>query len=91
MNNFKSIFFTLTITLISFSLLAQNETNSELYRLNTGIKSRSISFENPTGEPGMGGKASNKQLGVGRKGFPSKSIEPGETVVLCDIKSSGIV
>jgi len=91
MNNFKSIFFTLTITLISFSLLAQNETNSELYRLNTGIKSRSISFENPTGEPGMGGKASNKQLGVGRKGFPSKSIEPGETVVLCDIKSSGTI
>jgi hypothetical protein len=39
MNNFKSIFITLTITLISFSLLAQNETNSELYRHNTGIKS----------------------------------------------------
>jgi hypothetical protein len=37
MNNFKNIFITLTITLISFSLLAQNETNSELYRLNTGI------------------------------------------------------
>lgn len=62
----------------------------QLYDLGTGLQSRSISFENPTGEPGKGGmKASN--LGTGRKGFPSKGIAPGETVVLCDIKGPGTI
>ncbi len=54
------------------------------YLLDTGLLSRSISFENPTGEPGKGGQAASR-LGVGRKGSPAKSIAPGETVQLCDI------
>ena len=49
------------------------------YQLNTGLMSRSISFENPTGAPGEGGKAASP-LGVGRKGQPEKKIKPGETV-----------
>ena len=60
------------------------------YNLNTGMETRSISFENPTGARGEGGKASSK-LGQGRKGIPSKTINPGETVTLCDIKVPGTI
>ncbi len=60
------------------------------YELNNGLVSRSISFENPTGAPGEGGKTSS-HLGVGRKGMPQKSIKPGETVQLCDIKGPGVI
>ena len=42
----------------------------EPYRLDPKIETRSISFENPTGEPGAGGKAASN-LGVGRKGAPA--------------------
>ena len=60
------------------------------YVLDTGLLSRSISFENPTGAPGEGGQAASP-LGVGRKGAPSRSIEPGETVQLCDIQGPGTI
>ncbi|MEN8188075.1 MAG: hypothetical protein ABFR05_13195, partial [Bacteroidota bacterium] len=69
---------------------AQINVSNELYNLNTNLQSRSISFENPTGEPGKGGKAAS-ELGVGRKGAPMKMIEPGETVVLCDINQTGTI
>jgi hypothetical protein len=62
----------------------------EPYHLDTGLLSRSISFENPTGEPGVGGQAASN-LGVGRKGSPSRSIAPGETVTLCDIEGPGTI
>ncbi len=61
-----------------------------LYSLNVPEQSRSISFENPTGAPGEGGKTASN-LGVGRKGFPAKNIEAGETVVLCDIQGPGTI
>ncbi|NLE36820.1 MAG: DUF2961 domain-containing protein [Pirellulaceae bacterium] len=61
------------------------------YDLDTGLTSRSISFENPTGAPGEGGKAANSKLGVGRKGAPARSIKPGETVQLCDVEGSGTI
>lgn len=60
------------------------------YRLDTGLDSRSISFENPTGERGGGGRASSA-LGVGRKGAPARTMKPGETVTLCDIKGPGTI
>ena len=60
------------------------------YILDAGVDSRSISFENPTGEPGEGGKTASK-LGVGRKGSPSRQIKSGETVQLCDIKGPGTI
>jgi hypothetical protein len=60
------------------------------YNLNTPVQSRSISYENPTGAPGEGGKAKSN-LGVGRKGSPAKELEPGETSVLCDIKGPGVI
>lgn len=60
------------------------------YQLDTGLTSRSISFENPTGAPGEGGKASSN-LGPGRKGAPAREIKPGETVQLCDIQGPGTI
>ena len=60
------------------------------YLLDAGVASRSISFENPTGAKGQGGKAESK-IGVGRKGLPAKTIKPGETVQLCDIEGAGTI
>ena len=85
----------LTVLLMSL-LLIHSCTNEEvksggqLFDLGTTLQSRSISFENATGEPGLGGQASS-ELGVGRKGFPAKGILPGETVVLCDIEGPGTI
>jgi Protein of unknown function (DUF2961) len=53
-------------------------------RIDSALDSRSISFENPTGERGAGGAAAN-----GRKGSPSRLIGAGETVTLADIKGPG--
>lgn len=50
------------------------------------LDSRSISPENPTGARGGGGKARR-----GRKGRPGRILEPGEKVVLADIKGSGTI
>lgn len=80
-----------TLLLAPAALLAQVPGNAPaLYDLNTGLVSRSISFENPTGAPGEGGKVANK-LGVGRKGSANKTIKPGETVQLCDIQGAGMI
>ena len=62
----------------------------EPYQLNTGLLSRSISFENPTGAPGQGGKAASG-LGIGRKGAACRDIQPGETATLCDIEGPGMI
>jgi len=60
------------------------------YNIDLDIKSRAISFENPTGAPGESGKASS-HLGPGRKGAPKRNLAPGETVQLCDIEGSGTI
>ncbi len=62
----------------------------EPYLLDTGLISRSISFENPTGAPGEGGKAASK-LGIGRKGAPSITLKAGQEVQLCDIEGPGTI
>jgi len=69
---------------------AQENVQQELYNLNAGVQSRSISFENPTGDKEQGGKASS-DLGVGRKGFPARSIAPHEEIVLGNIEGSGTI
>lgn len=61
-----------------------------LYALNHSLESRSISFENPTGDRGAGGKAASN-LGVGRKGAPCRTIAPNETVTLCDVNGPGTI
>jgi hypothetical protein len=60
------------------------------YLLDAAVESRSISFENPTGARGEGGKASS-DLGTGRKGAPARTIKPGEAVTLCDIAGRGTI
>ena len=60
------------------------------YELDTGLTSRSISFENPTGAPGEGGKAAS-HLGVGRKGSPMRMVKPDSMFVLCDIQGPGVI
>ncbi|MFN0095053.1 MAG: glycoside hydrolase family 172 protein [Dehalococcoidia bacterium] len=47
---------------------------------------RAITFENPAGERGAGGTAHG-----GRKGAPSRTIAPGERIVLADIAGPGTV
>jgi len=60
------------------------------YLLDTGLVSRSVSFENPTGAPGQAGRAASR-LGVGRKGSPSRSMKPGDVQQLCDIAGPGTI
>jgi len=60
------------------------------YLLDVPQESRSISFENPTGAPGEGGKAASR-LGPGRKGSPMRDVKAGETVTLCDIAGPGVI
>jgi hypothetical protein len=62
----------------------------EPYLLDTGLVSRSICFENPTGAPGQGGQAASK-LGVGRKGAPAIDLKAGQEVQLCDIEGPGTI
>lgn len=61
-----------------------------LFDIDNDIQSYSISFENPTGEKGNGGKAASP-LGVGRKGRPARIIAPGEEVQLADISGNGTI
>lgn len=52
--------------------------------------SRSISFENPSGEPGMGGREASP-LGTGRKGSAVRHVQHGETLQLADIRGNGTI
>jgi hypothetical protein len=57
-----------------------------------GAVSRAVTAENPKGEPGQGGKASNDPLGVGRKGRPClNNIKNGQTATLMDIEGCGVI
>ncbi|GAA1552440.1 hypothetical protein GCM10009804_06790 [Kribbella hippodromi] len=62
------------------------------------VESRSISAENPTGEPGQGARRTEgtgahaaRDLGQGWKVSPSIEIGPGETATLADIAGSGCI
>jgi hypothetical protein len=54
--------------------------------IDSSIESRAISFENPTGARGAGGRSAG-----GRKGAPSRVIGAGERVVLADIEGPGVL
>ena len=76
------------LTLVGPSTRAGEPVIQEPYRLDTGLESRTISFENPTGGRGAAGMTASK-LGSGRKGAPSIDFKAGETVTLCDIAGPG--
>ena len=64
----------------------------------SAAQTRSISAENPTGEPGQGGMAtegtgaiSARELGQGWKVSPSIEIVGGETVTVADITGPGAI
>ena len=70
-----------------------------IYRL-SDAKTRSISPENFTGEPGKGGmatlengsaKEAGRELGLGWKLSPFVVIKPGETFTMADIKGAGAI
>lgn len=80
---------------MSFNGLGMNLGN--LSRL-SHAKTRSISAENPTGEKGRGGMATEgtgancaRDLGRGWKISPSMRIQPGETLTLADIQDCGAI
>ena len=50
------------------------------------LDSRSISFENPTGARGSGGKEGN-----GRKRHPFYTLDPGERIMLAEITGAGTI
>ncbi len=54
--------------------------------IDTDLDSRAITFENPTGDRGAGGTVAG-----GRKGAPSRRLQPGETVVLADVSGPGTI
>src|SRR5699024_756459 len=63
-------------------------------------RTRSISAENPTGEPGGGGRAergqhstayASRDLGIGWKKSPCRDIRGGETVTIADIEGPGLI
>lgn len=69
----------------------------DLWRLNRA-RTRSVSAENPTGEPGGGARAETgtgahaaRELGVGWKVSPSVDLDPGGTVTLADLSGPGVV
>lgn len=53
-------------------------------RVDARLDSRAVTFENPTGERGAGGRAHG-----GRKGAPARRIKSGETVTLADLCGPG--
>jgi hypothetical protein len=55
-------------------------------RIDASLESRSISFENPRGARGDGGRVAD-----GRKGAPNRVIRAGERVVLADIVGPGTI
>lgn len=62
----------------------------EIFDIPAGVHSRSITQENPGGEPGKGGQASSP-LGPGRKGAPARMIPAGETVEIAAIEGPGVI
>jgi len=87
----KMLYFALSILMLgSISCQQVEDIMAEPYLLDTGLVSRSISFENPTGAPGEGGKTASR-LGEGRKGSPMITLKTGEDVQLCDIQGPGTI
>jgi hypothetical protein len=75
---------------VGVAIGADTDVVHEPYHVSTRLESRSISFENPSGDRGKGGQAASN-LGVGRKGSPAWTLKPDETIQLCDIQGRGMI
>ncbi|HJN91362.1 MAG TPA: glycoside hydrolase family 172 protein [Dehalococcoidia bacterium] len=58
----------------------------DITRVDLGVESRAITFENPTGARGAGGQSHG-----GRKGAPNRFLRPGETVTLAEIEGPATI
>ncbi|NWJ50417.1 MAG: DUF2961 domain-containing protein [Bacteroidetes bacterium] len=103
----KSFCFTLLFLVIALLSFGQKDEKFNGLNLNIGnlyrlsdAKTRSISPENYTGEPGKAGMATlengnargaGRELGQGWKLNPFIHIEPGKTVTLAEIDGSGAI
>ncbi len=72
------------------ALAAEPNVVREPYNLDNRLESHSISFENPSGRRGVGGQAASN-LGFGRKGSPSWTLKPDQTIELCNIQGRGTI
>ncbi len=59
---------------------------TDLTRVSPVLDCRAVSFENPTGARGAGGTAAG-----GRKGAPSRRLEPGERITLADLRGPATI
>ena len=79
-----------TIALTTILLIATTQAtmiNDSLFKKpDPKIQSRWFSPENLTGEKGAAGKAN-----FGRKGYPFVVVQPGESIIMADIKGSGTI
>lgn len=78
-------FFCALIVAFGTSLLAMQQA-SELYQRQPSTDTRWISFENPTGAKGEGGKENR-----GGKGHAFEALKAGESKVLLDMRGSGSI
>jgi hypothetical protein len=78
----------LTTGFLIFSIIvnAQISSSRQLFQFDSTSVPRWSSFENPTASKGRAAIENN-----GAKGHPSDEIKPGETVVLLNTKSAGII
>jgi hypothetical protein len=74
----------LSSTLFLFVAQSRPQMYGQIYRMPEGVETRWISFENPTGAKGAGGKVNQ-----GAKGAAYRPVKAGETVVLADLQGSG--
>lgn len=59
-------------------------------RMPKNITSRAFNAENPEGKKGSAAQAASR-LGVGRKGSPATTLNPGEELVLADVTGPGVI
>ena len=66
-----------------FLIITNGIIAQDWFRFPQNTQSKVVSFENPTGEPGNGGKEN-----MTAKGHPAEVIKPGEQKVLLDFKGA---
>lgn len=82
----RYVIITLWITGMILATGCTQNTATDLPLITDGV-ARAITWENPTGAPGSGGKARE-----GRKGAPAiPNIKPGDTQTLMDVDGSGVI